>query len=90
MIDEKSNLHTYFKLKETKTGKNNKIIMTKGVQKALKAFIKDHFTGDLDEFLFKSRKGDGPINRKSAWRIIGEAAKSIEMSMKNNFSTYEH
>lgn len=96
VMDEKQNLHTYFKLKETKTGKNNKVIMTKGVQKALKAYIKVNFNGDLDEYLFKSRKGNGPINRKSAWRIIGDTAEIVGLtdvgvhSLRKTFAYHQY
>jgi integrase len=82
VMDEKGKLFTHFKLKETKTGKNNKVVMSKGVQKALKDYIKDHYKGNLDDYLFESRKRDKngnpqPINRKSAWRIIQEAAEQV-------------
>ncbi|MEW9122691.1 MAG: tyrosine-type recombinase/integrase [Thermotaleaceae bacterium] len=96
VMDEKQNLHTYFKLKETKTGKNNKVIITKNVQKALKSYIKENFNGELDEYLFKSRKGVRAINRKSAWRIIGDAARIIGLtdigvhSLRKTFAYHQY
>jgi integrase len=96
VMDEKQNLHTHFKLKETKTDKNNKVIMTKGVQKALKAYIKENYNGDLDEYIFKSRKGNGPIQRKSAWRIIDDAARTIGLkeigahSLRKTFAYHQY
>jgi len=97
VMEPDGNLYSHFQLKETKTGKNNKIAMTKGVQKALRTYIKNNFKGDLDHYLFQSRKGvNQPINRKSAWRIIQEAASSIGLrnigvhSLRKTFSYHQY
>lgn len=97
VMDQDGKLYTHFELKETKTGKNNKIAMTKGVQKALKPYIKNNFTGDLDHYIFKSRKGDNqPINRKSAWRIIQESANAVGLrnigahSLRKTFAYHQY
>lgn len=97
VMDIKGNLHSHFELKETKTGKNNKIAMTKGVEKALKDYIKDNFKGDLNHYLFQSRKGDNkPINRKTAWDIISKTAESIGLksigshSLRKTFAYHQY
>ena len=54
----KARLLDRFTLKETKTDKYNKVAMTKGVQKALKEYINKNYEGNIDEYLFKSRKRD--------------------------------
>jgi integrase len=86
VMDSKGNLLDHFKLKETKTDKNNKVAMTKGVQKALKEYTNNNYEGNKNEYLFKSRKSDKdgnsqPINRKSAWRIIQQTAE--QLGLKN-------
>jgi len=86
VMDNRGRLYEHFTLKETKTGKNNKVAMTKGVQKALRNYIDNNFDGNIKEFIFKSRKRDSngnsqPINRKSAWRIIQQSAE--ELGLKN-------
>jgi integrase len=100
-MDDKGRLFEHFTLKETKTDKNNKVAMTKGVQKALKEYIKSNFEGNIDEYLFKSRKHgkDGksqPINRKSAWRIIQQAAEQLGLrnigshSLRKTFAYHQY
>lgn len=101
LIDGKVRLFDYFQLKETKTKKNNKVVMTKGVQRALGDYIEDHFEGDLNEYIFKSRKRDKQgktqaINRKSAWRIIQTAAEQLGLrnigghSLRKTFAYHQY
>lgn len=97
VMDEKGNLHSHFELKETKTKKNNKIVMTKGVQKALTEYIEDNYKGNLEHYLFQSRKGDNkPINRKTAWNIINQTAQSIGLknigshSLRKTFAYHQY
>ncbi|MDM5285663.1 tyrosine-type recombinase/integrase [Peribacillus frigoritolerans] len=101
VMDSNGNLFPYFKLKETKTKKNSKVTMTKGVQKSLTDYIKDNYRGNPDDYLFQSRKRDKdgnsqPINRKSAWRIIQEAAKQLGLndigshSLRKTFAYHQY
>ena len=101
VMDGKGGLLDHFTLKETKTDKYNKVAMTKGVQKALKEYINDNYEGNLDEYLFKSRKHDKdgnsqPINRKSAWRIIQQTAEQIGLknigshSLRKTFAYHQY
>ncbi|QYF82351.1 tyrosine-type recombinase/integrase [Brevibacterium sp. PAMC21349] len=82
VMDMNGNLFSHFTLKETKTKKNNKVAMSKSVQRTLTDYIKNYYKGNLEDYLFQSRKKDRdgnsqPINRKSAWRIIQEAAEQL-------------
>lgn len=78
VIDNKGIPLDHIELKETKTGKFNKIAIPKGVKKAITDYVKHHYEGDLNHYLFRSRKGNNqPINRKTAWNIINDTAKSI-------------
>lgn len=101
VIDDKGRVLEHFTLKETKTGKNNKVAMTKGVQKALKEYVANNYRGDMYEYLFKSRKRDKdgtsqPINRKSAWRIIQQAADQLGLknigshSLRKTFAYHQY
>jgi len=63
----------HLRVKEKKTGNVRKIKMTA----ALKQEIKKYTRGMADsDYLFLSRKGNRPIGRETAWRIINEAAKA--------------
>lgn len=101
VMDSNGKLLEHFKLKETKTDKNNKVAMTKGVQKALKEYITNNFDENMDEYLFKSRKRDKegnsqPINRKSAWRIIQQTADQLGLknigshSLRKTFAYHQY
>ncbi|EBF5204956.1 site-specific integrase [Listeria monocytogenes] len=71
------------KMNETKTKKNNSVILTKKLQKDIWDFVsKEHkeamLQQDLDHYLFVSRKkngGERPLSRQQGWYIISEAGK---------------
>lgn len=101
VINSQAKLFEHFTLNETKTGKNNKVAMTKGVQKALSEYIEKNYEGNMNEYLFKSRKRDNegnsqPINRKSAWRIIQQAAEQLGLknigshSLRKTFAYHQY
>ena len=49
---------------EQKTKKENRVALSKGVKKAIEICVQNHYQGDPDEFLFKSRRGvNQPISR---------------------------
>jgi integrase len=87
VIDEKGEPLDHLRLRESKTNKDNKIAIPKGVKKALRDYVSEFFQGDYDEYLFKSRKGENqPISRKRAWSIIQKAAD--EAGVKDNIGAH--
>ena len=75
VIDEKMKVLNLLILIEQKTKKENKVALSKAVKKAIGTYTQNHYQGDPDEFLFKSRKGiNRPIGRVQAWQIISNAA----------------
>ena len=63
---------------EQKTKKENRVALSKGVKKAIEIYVQNHYQGDPDEFLFKSRKGvNQPISRVQAWQIRSDAAEEL-------------
>lgn len=78
VVDEKMQPLSHIKLKETKTGKNNMIAISKGSKKLIGEYCKENFKGNMNEYLFTSRKGyNQPIKRQMAWKIIKEAAEEV-------------
>jgi integrase len=76
VIDSDGNIKR-LKLKETKTGKSRSIPYADNVKKAIKEYLKEYNPLPHD-YLFKSRKGfNSPIDRKTAWRILKEAAETV-------------
>ncbi|WP_203246326.1 site-specific integrase [Sporosarcina beigongshangi] len=77
LIDDKLKPLDHVTLIETKTGKNNKVALTKGVKKAIVDYVEEAFKGDMNGYVFASRKGDKPIQRQQAWQIIKDAANVV-------------
>lgn len=60
--------------KQKKTGKFVKIFFNQTVKKAIENYVSDYPIDDLDNYLFKSRKGDNPITERGLWKIIVDVA----------------
>lgn len=56
--------------KTKKTGKYVKLYFNQTVKKAIADYIEEYPVEDMNEYLFKSRKGNGSITEKSLWKII--------------------
>lgn len=63
--------------KTKKTGKFVPLYFNESVQKSILEYINQYPIEDMDDYLFKSRKGDGHITEASLGRIIKEAANEI-------------
>src|SRR5699024_2813140 len=68
----------YILLNERKTNKAKRIRINESVKNALHNLVPSDATPD--DFLFPSRKGDKPISRVQAWRILDSAAKNAGLS----------
>ena len=61
---------------EKKTGKTKKFVLNKSCKEALKEYL--NITKLIPgQYLFKSRKGDHPIDRTQAYRIINNVARKV-------------
>ena len=65
--------------KTRKTGKFVKIFFNQTVKKAITDYISEYPIQDMDEHLFKSRKGNGAITEKSLWKIIVNASADAKI-----------
>ena len=72
--------------KTKKTGKFVKIYLNQTVKKAITNYAKEYPIQDLNDYLFKSRKGDKPISEKALWNILNEAAN--EVGIKKNIGSH--
>ena len=61
--------------KTKKTGKFVKIYFNQTVKKAIENYVSDYPIGDLNGYLFKSRKGDNPITERGLWKIVVDVAE---------------
>ena len=66
--------------KTRKTGKFVKIYFNQTVKKAITDYVSKYPIKDMNEYLFKSRKGDGAISEKALWKIIVDAAAEANIN----------
>ena len=66
--------------KTRKTGKFVEIYFNQTVKKIVSKYIKEYPLDNLDEYLFKSRKGNSYITERSLWKIIVDTAKEANIS----------
>lgn len=62
----------YLILRESKTGKSKRIKINSAIKSAVRSFVPADATPN--DYLFPSRRGNGPIGRVQAWRILNGAA----------------
>lgn len=60
--------------KTRKTGKFVKIFFNQTVKKAIMNYVSEYRVDNLDDYMFKSRKGNNPITEKGLWKIIVDVA----------------
>jgi integrase len=63
-------------IREKKTGKQKRFGVNKAVADALADYVGSMKLSPRDS-LFRSRKGEGPITRQQAYRIINKACKTV-------------
>ena len=75
----------YVQIKEGKTGKENIVVINKTVYKAIRKYLKQIKPHD-DDYLFKSRKGSGPISIQAVNNYIKNWTKAI--NLKGNYGAH--
>ena len=60
--------------KQRKYGKFVKLYFNQTVKKAITDYLNEYPVDDMNDYLFKSRKGDDAISENALWRIIKTAA----------------
>jgi integrase len=74
ILDEKGRIKDRLEIHEQKTGKLKEFPLSVSVKKSLEEYLSAAAPG---EWLFPSRKGGGPVDRRQAWRILSEAAAAV-------------
>ncbi|MGC4375793.1 site-specific integrase [Fictibacillus sp. Mic-4] len=67
-------------LRETKTGKAKTFRLNQSIVKAVKESVSPEVSDE--DWLFPSRKGNGPISRVQAYRILNAAAKRAGLNFE--------
>ena len=73
------------KIKESKTNKDNILIINKTVYKALRSYF-DNTNLNTKDYLFKSRKGNGPLAVSSVNKMMKKWTDDI--NLKGNYGTH--
>ncbi len=73
------------KIKESKTGKDNIVVINKSVLKALKNYF-DKIQPDDDDYLFPSRKGNSHLQSQAVSKLVKKWTKAI--NLKGNFGCH--
>ena len=79
----------FYTLQPKKTRKQKKFVklfFNNTVKKVIVEYINEFPTDNLDEYMFKSREGDGAIAATTLWRIIKNAAK--EAGLTNQYGSH--
>jgi integrase len=72
-------------IKESKTGKDNLLVINKTVYKAVRNYF-DRVQSDDNAFLFASRKGDNHIQSQAVSKLVKKWTKAI--NLKGNFGAH--
>lgn len=72
--------------KTRKTGKFVTLYFNEVVKKAVVDYIEQYPIVDMNDYVFKSRKGNGAVSEKSVWKIIVDA--SAEAGLESNYGTH--
>ena len=81
VVDVKDKIH--ITIVEGKTGKNKRFLINDMLRLEINKYIKGMKS---EEYLFKSRKGDKPISRVQAYRILNSVAKELGIDSLGNHS----
>lgn len=72
--------------KTRKTGKFVKIFFNQTVKKAIENYVSEYPIQDMDDYMFRSRKGDVPITEKGLRRIIVDV--SADAGIEKNVGSH--
>lgn len=88
-MEDDGSFKDFYSLQPKKTRKQKKFVklyFNDVVKKAISDYIKEYPVKDINGYIFKSRKGDGPITEKSLWRIIVEV--TAEAGINKNVGSH--
>lgn len=88
-LKENMEFREYYKIQPKKTRKTGKFVtlyFNDVVKSAILEYINQYPISDMNDFVFKSRKGNGAITERSVWKIIVDTAK--EANIDKNIGTH--
>lgn len=88
-LKEDGEFKDFYSLQPKKTKKHKKYVklyFNQTVKKAITDYIEEYPIQDMDEYLFKSRKGNGAISERGLWKIVVDAA--AEAGIEKNVGSH--
>lgn len=88
-INDDGTFKEFYTLQPKKTRRQKKFVklyFNQVVKKAISDYIEEYPIQDLNEYLFKSRKGKGYIGEQTLWDIMNKVA--IEAGIKQNIGSH--
>ena len=79
----------YYKIQPKKTKKTGKFVtlyFNEVVKRSIMEYVEQYPIESMNDFVFKSRKGNGAISERSVWRIIDDI--SSEAGLESNYGTH--
>ena len=73
------------RVREQKTGKDNVLVINKSTHKALQDYL-DQTEFNLDDYLFQSQKGKGPLSVSYVNRLVKSWCRQI--NLRGNYGTH--
>ena len=77
ILDKQGNITEFIHLKEQKTKRQVKIKLNNTVKEALNYFLSKARITDPEQYLFKSERGNRPLDRVRAWGLIQKWTKEV-------------
>lgn len=71
---------------EEKTDKKREFILNNSCKEAILLYLENIYKFQMEDYLFKSRKGDGPLTVESAHKLIKNLMR--ELNIKGNYGTH--
>lgn len=88
-FDNNGNFKDFYTLQPKKQRKQKKFVklfFNQTVKKAITDYVEEYPILDLNEYLFKSRKGDSSISERALWKIIVDA--TAEAGINKNVGSH--
>ena len=77
ILNGQGNITEFIHLKEQKTKRQVKIKLNKTVKEALNYYLDKARVTDPEQYLFKSERGNRPLDRVRAWSLIRQWTKEV-------------
>lgn len=88
-FNDNNEFKDFYTLQPKKTRKQKKFVkvfFNQTVKKAVTDYIEDYPIEDMNEYLFKSRKGDGAISERALWKIVVDVA--ADAKLESNYGSH--